>query len=154
MMMNIDSEVDRQRFAQAQPTPEPSPEPAPIAEVKPEKETHWLEDKSEVRNSRGSYRSKPEEEWGPDELLDYVRGEIESRFGPIPSDSMKEKTIFVSFCKRWGDKAVPITKAAFEVFDGWWNNTPIGITRWCQGSDPYFAQVIVERLPDKALVSW
>jgi hypothetical protein len=87
------------------------------------------------------------ENWTWSELRDYVIREIELRHGAQPRDPRKEKGIFSSFLGRWPDgQAVRIAKAAFEVHDGWWANAPIGVNRFCKGSDPFFAERIITQL--------
>jgi hypothetical protein len=68
---------------------------------------------------------------GWDGMRDYVIGEIERLFGPFPRDPLKEKGIFSSFVNRWGDEAMPIARAAFETFSGYWKNSPIAVNRFC-----------------------
>lgn len=88
-----------------------------------------------------------EENWEWSQLRDYVITQIEKRHGPQPRDLKKEPTIFKSFLSRWPNgRAVRITKAAFEIYEGMWMNAPISVNRFCKGSDPYFAQVIIDRL--------
>jgi len=83
---------------------------------------------------------------GWDGLRDYVVNQIESRFGGFPRDAVKEKAIFSSFLTRFGDRAMPIARSAFEVHEGMWMGAPIGVNRFCRGSDKYFANPIAERL--------
>lgn len=93
------------------------------------------------------FAMRPDAEWGWDDLRDYVIREIEKRHGPQLRDSKKEAAIFKSFMQRYPDKAVAIAKSAFgPVHDGMWRNAPIAIQRFCKGSDPYFADVLVQRL--------
>lgn len=84
--------------------------------------------------------------WDAEQLLVYVASEIQQVHGPFPRDPKKESGIMRSFVSRWGDQAGPIAQYAFEVAKGMWRNAPISITRFCKGSDPYFAQVIAEQL--------
>jgi hypothetical protein len=91
---------------------------------------------------------------GWDGLRDYVVHEIEQRFGPFPRDPRKEASIFKSFVARWGAKAMPIAKAAFEVYNGYWHSSPISVNRFCKGSDPYFAQPISERIHSATVQAW
>lgn len=79
-------------------------------------------------------------------LRDYVVEQITKYNGAFPRDTKKEKGIFTSFISRWGDKAMPIAKAAFEVHQGVWHNAPVRIQRFCINSDPYFACVIARTL--------
>lgn len=86
------------------------------------------------------------EQWGWQELRDYVATEIEKRHGVFPRNPVKESGIFKSFLSRWGDQAPLIARAAFEQHDGWWKGAPISVNRFCKGSDPYFAEVIAKNL--------
>lgn len=85
-------------------------------------------------------------EWDWSDLRDYVVHEIESRFGPFPRETHKEIGIFKGFMKRWGPDAEVIARYAFEVENGRWAGAPISVYRFCQNSDPYFAEVILERV--------
>jgi hypothetical protein len=98
--------------------------------------------------------TKPETQWGWEEMRDYVVTNIEQRFGPFPHDSLKEASIFKAFLGRHGDKAPAIARHAFEVCDGRWAGAPIGVTRFCRNSDPFFAEVIVNRLVDEPVAGW
>lgn len=89
---------------------------------------------------------KPESEWGWEEMRDYVVKAIEDRHGPFPRNFKTESGIFKGFMKRWGSQAPAIARFAFEQCDGMWKGAPISVTRFCQGSDPYFAQPIASRL--------
>lgn len=93
------------------------------------------------------YLGKTDDQWGWEDLRDYVVREIEARHGVQPRDFRKESGIFKSFMTRYGADAVPIARLAFSpVFDGWWKSAPISVTRFCKGSDPYFADVLRARL--------
>lgn len=85
-------------------------------------------------------------EWGWREVRDYVVEAIERRIGAFPRSPIKEKAIFESFCNRWGDKAGPIAQLAVEVHECWWRNSPLSVTRFCKGSDPYFAEPLAAKL--------
>lgn len=89
-------------------------------------------------------------EWGWEELRDYVVGEIQDRQGPIPRDPLKEAAIFKRFVKQWGERAKPIAQYAFGVCDGKWAGAPVGVNRFCKGSDEFFAEEIVRRLDEAA----
>ena len=97
-------------------------------------------------NEMMTFASRPDGEWGWEEVRDYVVTEIEKRFGTFPRHSNKEYGIFSGFVSRWGDQAAAIARHAFEVQDGRWKGSPISVTRFCRNSDPYFASVIAERL--------
>lgn len=87
-----------------------------------------------------------EQEWGWQDLRDYVVREIEKRHGPQVRDPKKEAAIFKSFMSRWPGQAVTIAKAAFVVHDGMWRNAPISINRFCKASDPFFSAVLAKNL--------
>lgn len=84
--------------------------------------------------------------WGWSELRDYVVSSIEARFGSFPRDAKKEASIFGRFVKEHGVMAPAIARYAMEDCDGWWRNAPVSVTRFCRGSDPFFADPIKERL--------
>lgn len=84
--------------------------------------------------------------WDVDELLGYVAGQIQQLHGPFPRNPKKEAATMRSFIGRWGEQAGPIARYAFEVSHGMWRNAPVGITRFCQACDPYFAEVIAKEL--------
>jgi len=90
------------------------------------------------------------ENWTWVELRDYVVAQIIDRFGPFPRDSRKEHAIFNRFISTFGaEAAAAIAQYAFgPSCDGWWGSAPIQIQRFCKGSDPYFANVILQRLAD------
>ena len=85
-------------------------------------------------------------EWSWQEFRDYVVAHIEQVSGPFPRDAKKEYGIFSRFLNTYGQDAVRIAKYAFEVCDGWWKGAPISVNRFTKGSDPYFANVILDRL--------
>lgn len=95
---------------------------------------------------RTAYLAVEETSWSWEELRDYVADEITKRFGLFPRDHKKEYGIFKAFLDRWGARAVPIAKFAFEIHDGRWRGAPVKITRFCKASDPYFATLIDEYL--------
>lgn len=99
-----------------------------------------------VPDASSGYLTKPDSQWGWEDLRDYVIHEIEARHGVQPRDFRKESGIFKSYLARYGDNAVPIARLAFEVFNGMWSSAPITVTRFCKGSDPYFSDVILKRL--------
>lgn len=92
---------------------------------------------------------RSEDAWGWSEVRDYVVSEIEARFGAFPRDSKKEYGIFNRFCRTFGSDAPRIARYAFEVADGRWKGSPIGIQRFCKGSDAWFSEPILERLNDR-----
>jgi hypothetical protein len=79
-------------------------------------------------------------------IRDYVVEQVTKYSGSFPRDAVKEYGIFTSFVQRWGDKAMPIARVAFEVHKGVWHNAPIRIQRFCHGSDPYFSCIIARGL--------
>lgn len=105
------------------------------------------------RSEYHTYVGREEETWTWTELRDFVVAQIEQRHGPWPRDSKKEYGIFSSFLTRWGAQAVPIARYAFEQLAGRWAGAPISVNRFCRGSDPFFAAVIVERLESAAQAS-
>jgi MFS family permease len=90
-----------------------------------------------VAHTPASYRQQ---------LRDYVVLAISERFGNFPRNPVIEKSIFTGFVKRWGAQAPAIARCAVEIHGCWWRNAPLSIQRFCQGNDPYFAQVIASRL--------
>ena len=91
--------------------------------------------------------AKPDSEWRWSDLQGYVVHEIERRFGSCArKDPKVEYGIFNSFVSRWGAKAPAIARYVFDVCGGYWGNEPVALTRFCKGSDPYFAVPISERL--------
>lgn len=93
-----------------------------------------------------SYLLKPDEQWTWEDLRDYVMAQIETYHGAQLRNPVKEAGIFKGFLARYGDKAVGIARFAFEQQRGMWKRAPISATRFCKGSDPYFADVIAQRL--------
>lgn len=102
-----------------------------------------------VPSADRSYLITEAMEWSPEQLRFYVIAEIEARFGVRGRDPVKETAIFRRFAKTWGELAGPIAVHAFTVLDGWWQNAPISITRFCKGSDSYFARPIAERVLER-----
>lgn len=100
-----------------------------------------------VRDTSAGYLTKPDAGWAWDDLRDYVVHEIEARHGAQARDFRKESGIFKGFLSRYGDQAVPIARLAFSpVFDGMWRSAPIAVTRFTKGSDPYFGDILLQRL--------
>lgn len=93
-----------------------------------------------------AYLMKADEDWTAEDLRDYVMTQVERFHGPQLRNVMKETAIFKSFLSRYGAKAAPIARFSFEVQRGIWHRAPITATRFCKGSDEYFANVIAERL--------
>jgi hypothetical protein len=102
---------------------------------------------SRVRDTSAGYLTKKDSDWEWDDLRDFVVHEIEARHGAQVRDFRKESGIFKGFLSRYGDQAVPIARLAFSpVFDGMWRSAPIAVTRFTKGSDPYFGDVLLQRL--------
>lgn len=138
-MRNFDTELDQQGVTRLVRT---------VTEVMVEESVRIVHKPSQAR----AYLGKSE--WAWDDLRDYVVTQIEERYGAFPRDSRKESGIFKSFLARWGGKAQPIARYAFEMADGRWAGAPIGVNRFCKGSDPFFAEVISARLVDSPIKDW
>jgi hypothetical protein len=93
-----------------------------------------------------SYLLKADSLWTWEDLRDYVMGQIEQFHGPQVRNALKEASTFKGFKNRHGDKAAAIARFAFENQRGMWQRAPIAVNRFCRASDPYFADVISERL--------
>lgn len=93
-----------------------------------------------------AYLMKDDALWTWEDLRDYVMGQIVAFHGPQLRNSVKEAGIFRSFMARYPGQAVGIARFAFEQQRGMWQRAPISVTRFCKGSDPYFADQIVRRL--------
>jgi hypothetical protein len=93
-----------------------------------------------------AYLMKDDASWTPEDLRDYVMGQIEQFHGPQVRNAMKEASIFKSFMGRWPGQAVAIARFAFEVERGMWQRAPISANRFCKASDVYFAAKIAEKL--------
>jgi hypothetical protein len=93
-----------------------------------------------------AYLLKDDSQWTWEDLRDYVMGQIEAFHGPQLRNPTKEASIFKGFLKRHGGNAVAIARFAFEMQRGMWQRAPISVNRFCAGSDPYFANIISERL--------
>jgi hypothetical protein len=96
-----------------------------------------------------SYKLKPDNEWGWEELRDYVVDMVEQHFGLFPRDLPKEVSIMKSFMERFGHDAPRIARAAYEVHKGYWGGAPIRIARFARASDEWFARVILAQLPQE-----
>jgi hypothetical protein len=81
-----------------------------------------------------------------EQVRDYVVSQIEERWGPMPRNPIKEKAIFSSFANRYGDKAMPIARAACETHRCEWRSAPLSVSRFTKGCDPYFAEVLAQRV--------
>lgn len=94
------------------------------------------------------YLTRPPEAWDWNDLRNYVAGRITELHGDFPRDERKEFGIFSRFAKTFGERAGAIAVFAFETQPqpGFWGRAPISTTRFCKGSDPYFAEPILARL--------
>lgn len=100
-----------------------------------------------VQSQPRSDMLKPVEQWGWQELRDYVVAQIIETHGPFPINSRKEFGIFSRFVKAYGADAGRIAQYAFgPACNGWWRGAPVSVTRFCQGSDAFFADRILEIL--------
>jgi hypothetical protein len=95
------------------------------------------------------YKLKPDEQWGWEELRDYVVDQVEAHFGLFPRDLPKEVSIMKSFTERFGPDAPRIARAAYEVYNGYWGGAPIRLARFTRASDEWFARVILAQLPQE-----
>lgn len=91
---------------------------------------------------------RPEDQWDAGTLRDYVVGQITELFGAPARNPAAEIAIFRAFLDRWGTvTGVRIAKSAFgPIHRGWWNNAPIGVSRFSKGGDQYFAAEIAKTL--------
>ena len=81
-----------------------------------------------------------------EQLRDYVVSQIEDRWGPMPRNPIKEKSIFTSFVNRYGDKAMAIARAACETHRCEWRSAPLSVSRFTKGCDPYFSDILAKRV--------
>lgn len=126
-------------------TAPPKTQQAPM----PSTETPRLRETVQVhpaQERRATHLLKAPESWNWQDLQSYVASQIIAIHGPFPRDDRKEAGIFKGFVARHGEMAGPIAKYAFELADGMWMNAPIQVTRFCRGSDPWFADKIKARL--------
>lgn len=95
-----------------------------------------------------AYKGKPPTSWDWRDLQAYVVEKITEIHGAQPRDTNKELGIFTSFAGRHGADAGPIAVFAFETQTqpGYWMGAPISVSRFCKGSDKYFAERIKQRL--------
>lgn len=104
-----------------------------------------------VNTSKG-YLIRPDDQWTPADLRDYVVDKIVERDGrQFPRNPAKEMSIFTAFVARYQEFSGAIARYAFDGPDaGWWCNAPIGIERFCKGSDLWFANKILDSLIEAA----
>lgn len=134
MLRNFDTPLDDARVTRMVVVPQERP-------VQIEQRVTILTPRSDSR----AYLAKPDEAWEWSDLRDYVVTQIEARFGVFPRDVRKESGIFKSYLARY-PQGPRIARYAFETAEGFWMGAPISVTRFCKGSDPYFSDVIAERL--------
>jgi len=92
---------------------------------------------------------KPDEQWTPEDLRDYILTEIVKRQPAAASrrNPAAEMAICRAFSERHGVNAPRIARYAFTIAQGWWNSSPIDFRRFSKASDTYFANIIIGRLP-------
>lgn len=131
-------------------------EPQTLARTTPRTATVVTDEVTVVARPSESraFVAKGEGAWDWSDLRDYVVVEIEKRFGAFPRDFKKEAGIFKAFLARHGEAASAIARYAFDVEDGMWAGAPISVTRFCKGSDPFFAEPIAARLTAAPVVGW
>lgn len=116
-------------------------------EVKTAPETPRVQETIRLTPVAGAaYLMKDDADWTWEDLRDYVMGQIVAYHGPQLRNPVKEAGIFKGFMARFEGKAVGVVRFAFEQQRGMWQRAPITVTRFCKGSDPYFADVIARRL--------
>ena len=102
---------------------------------------------TKVGTAESVYLLKQADQWGWEDLRDYVITEAENRFGAQIRNPAKEAAIFKSFIGRYGVKdAVLVAQASFEIYQGTWHSAPVTVNRFCKASDAYFADVILARV--------
>lgn len=143
-MRNFDTDLDEAR-AQGQRTVRASTTVPTVRETVTITRTEPVAAPA-AREARTSHVGKDPADWTWENLRDYVVRQIESFHGPFPKEPAKIAGIFRSFHSRYGRDAGPIAVAAFELYRGRWKGSPISVTRFCRGSDQYFADPIRERL--------
>lgn len=122
------------------------PAPAPIVQAPPVTVTSTVTTAPVTETAKG-YLMKHVDQWTWQDLRDYVITSATERFGPQLRDAVKEKSIFSSFVNRYGpERAAMVAMVAFNVYEGMWASAPVGVTRFCKGSDRYFADVILAQL--------
>lgn len=85
--------------------------------------------------------------WTWQQLRDYVVARIEAKAGgSFPRNHNSEMGIFKGFVARYGANSGAIARFAMDTCDGMWKGAPVGVTRFCKNSDPYFGDVILARL--------
>jgi len=92
------------------------------------------------------YSETPDAEWTWEHLRDYCVDQIILAHGKFPRIPVRENATFQRFAKDWGTDAPKIARYAFEVCGGRWAGAPIAVSRFCRGSDDFFARPIVDRI--------
>jgi hypothetical protein len=133
---------DPAAFADAQDAPAPVPSVTRVRSVAPVPTSTV----SSTETNR-SFLTKPAAQWTWKDLQGYVVSKIEQMHGPFPRSTTREFGIFNSFAMRYGKDAGPIAVFAFETSStpGRWKGAPINVGRFARGSDPYFADVILNQ---------
>jgi hypothetical protein len=92
------------------------------------------------------FGTRPPEEWGATDLMEYVRAQIARVHGPQPS-SRRDLDVFTGFVERFGSTdAVRIARAAFDVHGGMWMGAPVSAARFAPSSDGCFARRVLAAL--------
>lgn len=98
-------------------------------------------------NEKRTHLVSTSDTWTWQQLRDYVVEQIEARSGKFPRNLAAEAGIFKRFMGKYEDgMAARIARFAFDNCDGMWKGSPVGITRFCKNSDPYFGDPIQDRL--------
>lgn len=122
------------------------PQPQTIKQQAPVEITQTVTT-AQLGSAEATYLLKPSEQWSWGDLRDYVITEAEKRSGAQIRNVAKEAGIFKGFISRYGIiDAVMVAMAAFEIYEGVWYSAPIGVSRFTKGNDPYFADVILQRM--------
>lgn len=127
-VINFDTDLDRQRSTSTATHRSRTPR------SRPEKQKH-------------SYMAAKPGGWDWEALRDYVASSILRTHGPFERNFMKEKAIFSRFIRTFGpDVAERIARHTFEVQGGWHEGSPVGINKFCKGSDPFYAIPVAKKM--------
>ena len=86
-------------------------------------------------------------DWGWEQLSDYLNEQIRQVTGAAPNvEAFKMKSVCMGFVRRWGPDARVIAEAAFGAYRGFWRSSPIGLSRFTEAQDDYFAKPILEQI--------
>lgn len=99
-----------------------------------------------VRGAGQGWRLKPDADWTERDLRDYIASQMADRGVASTMESFRELTVVKAFQKRHGAQAVRIARYVFERLDGNWRGQPVTFSRFCKGSDAYFAEPISRAL--------